>query len=51
MLCNANNGTCKAIFTDIETAWLEVVDDFRYLEDGKNLYLGERKKMDGRAVI
>jgi dipeptidyl-peptidase 4 len=33
-LCNAENGTTKVIFTDIETAWLEVVDDFQYLEDG-----------------
>lgn len=30
------SGTTKLIFEDKETAWLEVVDDFNFLEDGKS---------------
>jgi dipeptidyl-peptidase-4 len=34
-LCQAKDGKALVIYEDKESAWLEVVDDFQYLEDGE----------------
>ncbi len=36
-LCNSKNGTTENIFTDQDDAWLDVVDDWRWIDDGKAL--------------
>jgi len=33
--CAVSNGDTKVVYEDKETAWLDVVDDFQYLKDGK----------------
>ncbi|WP_034244274.1 S9 family peptidase [Aquimarina atlantica] len=32
-LCNTLDGSTRVVYEDKETAWLEAVDDFKYLED------------------
>ncbi len=33
---NASTGTTSSIYEDIDSAWIEAVDDWIYLDDGKN---------------
>ena len=41
-LCNSTGGNAENIFTDQDAAWLDVVDDWRWLSDGKEfLWISE----------
>lgn len=33
--CDAATGSVKTVYSDLESAWLEVVDDFQYIDKGK----------------
>ncbi|MBP6977994.1 MAG: S9 family peptidase [Bacteroidales bacterium] len=42
-LCNSSNGRADNIFTDEDDAWLDVVDDWRWIDKGKAfLWISER---------
>ncbi|HNS18266.1 MAG TPA: S9 family peptidase [Bacteroidales bacterium] len=42
-LCNSTNGEAENIFTDQDDAWLDVVDDWRWISDGMEfLFISER---------
>ncbi|WP_103071988.1 S9 family peptidase [Aquimarina sediminis] len=48
-LCNVADGSTRVIHEDKETAWLDVVDDFQYLDD-QNTFTWVSEKSGWRAV-
>lgn len=60
LIGNAKDGAVKTVYTDKDDAWLNVVDDFRWLDDGKEfLWVSEqdgwrqiyRISRDGKSVV
>jgi dipeptidyl-peptidase 4 len=37
LLCNAATGQAKTVFTDQDAAWVEVMDDFQWIDGGRSL--------------
>lgn len=52
IICEVNSGKSSLVYEDKETAWLEVFDDFQFLNDGKSfIWVSEKSGWKAAYIV